>query len=501
MRITMIGHASIFVETEDCNILMDPVLFDPHAEGIADICPEREVIHDQIPEFDVLIISHKHIDHFDIRSLASLSKNVDVFIPKDKILQNSLRELGYFNIYPLGDFDEVKIGSTTLLTTRSEYRVPEFGILVADPSGVFWNQVDSEVNLDTIRSVKSRYPQIDFLLAPWQPMLELNYQNNSSLSFPYVEYNRVLETINLIQPKAIAPGANGFKFIAGSSFLNQIVFPVTREQFCRDIKIICPEIKDNVFALDPGDVLTINKDKFSKSEGNCLFINKLEESREGLDFSPVNIGNNLIDDNPDNYDIDDMRKAIEEEVCLNLPRLIMEQKDSTFIEHFRWQITYQLEIIFPDYICKWHFDFSGNNIQAYQGRNPLANLVTVITASSFYGFIKRIKSWDYVHIGGYYRSFEKIYLATMHGIIKPEKPGNMQDPIELMFPYNELFQQVRQQEIEMWKQPTEDLPISNKRETFMMKTGNTFVRLAKKSNNRKIEKRESTESLELIHSS
>ena len=501
MRITMIGHASIFVETEDCNILMDPVLFDPHAEGIADICPKREVIHDQIPEFDILIISHKHIDHFDIRSLASLPKNVDVFIPKDKILQDSLRELGYFNIYPLRDFDEVKIGSTTLLATRSEYRVPEFGILVADLSGVFWNQVDSDVNLDTIRFVKSRHPQIDFLVAPWQPMLELNYQDNLSLSFPYVEYNRVLETINLIKPKSIAPGANGFKFVNGSSFLNQIVFPVTREQFCRDIKIICPEAKDNVFALDPGDVLTINNGKFSKSEGNCPFVNKLEESREDLDFSPINIGNNLVDDNPDNYSLDDMRKTIEEEVSINLPKLIMKKKDSTFIEHCRWQIIYQLEIIFPDYVGKWHLDFSEKNIQAYPGRNPLANLVTTITASSFYGLIKRMKSWDYAHIGGYYRSFNKIYLATNYGIIKPEKPSNMQDPIEFMFPYDELFNQVRQQETEMWNQQTENLPTFNKRKTFMMKIGNTFVRLAKKSNENKIDKRKSTESLELISSS
>lgn len=501
MRITMIGHASIFVETEDCNILMDPVLFDPHAEGIADICPKREVIHDQIPEFDVLIISHRHIDHFDIRSLASLPKNVDVFIPKDKILQNCLRELGYLNIYPLGDFDEVKIGSTTLLTTRSEYRVPEFGILVADPSGVFWNQVDSDVNLNTIRFIKSRYPQIDFLLAPWQPMLELNYQDNLSLSFPYVVYNRILEQINLVQPKAIAPGANGFKFVDGSYFLNQIVFPVTREQFCRDIEITCSKMKDDVFVLDPGDILTINNGKFSKSEGNCPFVNKLEESRENLDFSPVNIGNNLIDNNSDNYSLDDMKKTIEEEVCINLPKLIMEKRDSIFTEHCRWQIIYQLEIIFPNYVCKWHLDFSENNIKTHKGRNPLANLFTSITASSFYGLIKQLKSWDYVHIGGFYRNFNKIYLATSHGIIRPEQPNVVQDPIEFMFPYDKLFQQVRQQEVKMWNQRIENAPIFSHKKYFMMKIGNSLIRLAKTNNDNKIEKRESIESLELISSS
>ena len=129
------GHASIFVETQDCKILMDPILFDPHAEGIEDICPKREVTVENIPEFDVLIISHRHLDHFDIRSLAALPKNVDVLIPKDKLIKDCLTKLGYTNIYTLKDADEVKIGSTRLLVTRSENRVPEYGILFADPSG------------------------------------------------------------------------------------------------------------------------------------------------------------------------------------------------------------------------------------------------------------------------------------------------------------------------------------------------------------------------------
>ena len=51
MQVQMIGHASILVETEDCKILMDPILWDAHAEGIEDICPKRKVIREQIPEF------------------------------------------------------------------------------------------------------------------------------------------------------------------------------------------------------------------------------------------------------------------------------------------------------------------------------------------------------------------------------------------------------------------------------------------------------------------
>ena len=221
------------------------------------------MIHEQIPEFDLLIISHQHLDHFDIRSLAYLPKTVTVLIPKDKLLETCLRKLGYSQIYHLSDFSEVNLGSTRLIATRSENRVPEYGIVFADESGVCWNQVDTVVSLDTIRFVKSRYPQVDLLLATWQPMLEVNYQNNYSLSFPYSQYNELLEKISLIQPKAIAPGANGVKFINGSSWLNQIVFPVTQEQFCKDVKMVYPEIGENVFTFDPGDILAFKNSEFS----------------------------------------------------------------------------------------------------------------------------------------------------------------------------------------------------------------------------------------------
>jgi hypothetical protein len=481
MQIHMIGHASIFVETQDCKILMDPVLWDPHAEGIEDVCPKREVIHELLPEFDLLIISHHHLDHFDIRSLAYLPKTVDVLIPKDKLIETCLRKLGYSQIYHLSDFSEVKLGATSLLATRSDNRVPEYGIVFADRSGVCWNQVDTAVSLDTISLVKSHYPQIDFLLAGWQPMLETNYHTNQSLSFPYSEYNQLLQLISFIKPKAIAPGANGFKFINGSSWLNQIVFPVTREQFCKDVKMVYPEIEENVFAFDPGDIIAFKNGEFSHLKEMCQFVKKVEDDRDSLVFSPINVGNNLIDDNPDNYNLDEMREAINEEVCLHLPKFIMEKKDSLFLEHCHWQVIYQLEIVFPDSRKQWFFDFSQDNIQAQAGRNPLANFFTCITASSLYGLLQQIKGWDYASQGGYGRSFKKIYIATKYGITKPRE-NSLADPLILKFPAKEIFETVRHREVEKWAQSNGNSSICHESKTVLMKLGNHLVRRWKEPN-------------------
>ncbi len=458
----MIGHASLFIETQDCRILIDPVLWDPHQEGLFDVCPKREVIHELLPEFDLLIISHQHLDHFDIRSLAYLPKTVDVFIPRDKLIENYLRKLGYSRIHYLKDFAEVKIGSTSLLATRSEYRVPEHGIVLADQSGVCWNHVDTVVSPNTINFVLSRYSSIDFLLARWQPNLEVNYQTNQSLSFPYSGYSKLLGNISLIQPKALAPAANGFKYLNESSWLNQIVFPVTREQFCQDAKLACPKLEENIFPLDPGDILIFDQGEFHHLAGKCEYVQTILDDRESLDFSPVNVGCNLKDSNPDHYDLEVMKEVIKEEICINLPRFMNENRERLFREHGRWQVIYQLEVVFPNSSQKWYFDFAEDNIKAVDGRNPLANFFTYITASSFYSLLQQTKGWDYVYLGGYTRSFQKIYAVTPLGVVRPEAI-KIEEPIQLKIPGNQSLERILEREIAIWGQSPVDSSKSNPR--------------------------------------
>ncbi|MCW5315527.1 MBL fold metallo-hydrolase [Nostoc sp. KVJ3] len=479
MQIHLIGHASLFIETKDCKILMDPLLWNPGiSEGMQDICPKRQVIHDQIPEFDILVISHKHIDHFNIRSLANLPKHIDVLIPKDEFMKTCLQKLGYRHIYSLKDFNEVRIGSTRLVATRSENRVPEYGMIFADSDGVFWNQVDSDVTAQTISEVKSRYPQIDFLLAPWQPLLQIQYQNNEHVIFPYDIYSKLLKVIVLVAPKAIAPGANGFKQINASSWLNQIVFPVTREQFCHDVKQAYPTIGDQIFTFDPGDVITLNNGEVSYSPQKSTFVKKLADDSDSLYFSPVNTDSKLIDDNPEGYDIEEMRSVIKEEICVHLPQFFNDKKDSLFMQYGYWKAIYQLEVIFPTNSDAWYFDFSEHSIQCRRGKNPLANVFTLIAASSFYGLLKGMKGWDYANFGGYYRCFNKVYQATPYGIIRPFdgfKEG-VPDPLSLKFPYKQVYEQVRFYEIEKWGQANDDQIIHPNSQNPMVIIGNTLIK-------------------------
>ena len=432
MKVTMLGHASLFVETDDCNILMDPILWDPFCEGLNESCPKREVKPENIPEYDFLVISHRHLDHFDVRSLAYLPKDVDVLVPKDKLIVESLRKLGYSRIYTLKDFEQVTIGSTSLMTTRSEWRVPEFGMVFADASGVFWNTVDSHVSGKTVSEVRKKYPVIDFLLTSWQISLEDNYQYNRPISFPYVQYGEMFSLLNRIRPRAIAPGAQGWKYVNESAWLNQIVFSTTREQFCQDVATAFPEISDNIFTLDPGDVFIIEQEGLQHLPGSSDCAVTLEDDRHLIDFAPVKVNNELVDSNPKGYPLEVLKDAIAEEVEHNLPQFIQDNQDSIFQTYADWPVIYQLEIMFPDGSQTWCFDFSQSVVSASRGRNPLANCFAYITASSLYSLMQQHRDWDYLMCSGEYRAFHKVYSISRLGII-PAHASAIRDPIQAKF--------------------------------------------------------------------
>ncbi len=75
MRITMIGHASLLVQTAGLNILTDPV-WSKRTSPVQFAGPKRVrapgIARDALPPIDVIIVSHNHFDHMDLPTLEYL---------------------------------------------------------------------------------------------------------------------------------------------------------------------------------------------------------------------------------------------------------------------------------------------------------------------------------------------------------------------------------------------------------------------------------------------
>jgi L-ascorbate metabolism protein UlaG (beta-lactamase superfamily) len=120
VKVTLLGHASVLVEMNGATCLMDPVFFDPFEEGAVVSCPERVVYLEQLPPVDILIVTHSHPDHFDIASLARLSRNCDAICPADPVITYGLKKLGFGRIHPVEPMGEITSADFELYPTRSE---------------------------------------------------------------------------------------------------------------------------------------------------------------------------------------------------------------------------------------------------------------------------------------------------------------------------------------------------------------------------------------------
>ena len=166
MKVTTLGHASVLVEMNGTVCLMDPIFFDPFEEGAIISCPKRVVYPERLPPVDILIISHRHPDHFDIRSLAEVSRSCDAICPADPLIIYGLKKLGFKRIHPVEPMGEIASADFEIYPTRSEVdSVREFGMVFKDESGVFWNQVDSSLSGVTIATIRGRFGRPDLLFA------------------------------------------------------------------------------------------------------------------------------------------------------------------------------------------------------------------------------------------------------------------------------------------------------------------------------------------------
>jgi L-ascorbate metabolism protein UlaG (beta-lactamase superfamily) len=74
IRVLWIGHAGALIQTPTLNIIADPILFDAIDPKLF---PTRTVTHpgvrlESLPRIDLILISHDHYDHLDLKSIHAL---------------------------------------------------------------------------------------------------------------------------------------------------------------------------------------------------------------------------------------------------------------------------------------------------------------------------------------------------------------------------------------------------------------------------------------------
>ena len=449
IKTTLIGHACLLIQSKETTVLTDPVWFDYLWEEVNVLCPSIILKKDKIPPVDVLNISHRHQDHFDIRTLAYLVQNEKilkpdsiVLAPNDDLVLDILKELEFKNIKIVSDFESIKVNDVTLTPTPSRNQAstaeddfPEHGLVVSDGDVTIWNQVDSLVNPEIIQQIGEIFGQIDFFHSRFVPLLEGNFSYNKPLNLPIEEYCTFLNVVRALGPKFVVPGSAAFRYRNELTFLNQFSFPTTQEQFLRDISAFCPEILSAPFF--PGDVAHISTDGVQIKEQNSDFVRVLEDDSHLVTFKPVAevpaIKTQTTDPELYKKEMEVVEGFIED--CL-IERILNSDLLSGW-QH--WQIFYQLEVFGQEGSQVWGIDFGqSSQPKLHKGMLGKISLYEGISSSEFCALIEGTTSWDYVTLCGNYRTFNNIYRVTDGGFeIPPEDKSNYAlEPLMDIFPWD-----------------------------------------------------------------
>jgi L-ascorbate metabolism protein UlaG (beta-lactamase superfamily) len=197
-RLTFLGHSTVLIELAGLRILTDPVLFDR-------IGPLRRVATsvaaDLHARIDVALVSHLHLDHFDVPSLRLLGRAVRVIVPAGA--GPLLGRLGFANASELRPGEAVQSGLVAITATPAVHggfrppfgpRAAAVGYLIEAAGERIYFAGDT----DLFDGMADLGPDLDVALLPvwgWGP----------SLGRGHLDPARAARAVGLLKPRVTVP--------------------------------------------------------------------------------------------------------------------------------------------------------------------------------------------------------------------------------------------------------------------------------------------------------
>jgi len=127
MKVTMIGHSTVLIETDGKRILTDPYFSlwgNPAYKRVAPPAMTRE----QLKDVDLVLVSHNHFDHTDPRFFRSLASDVPVVAPRASSWVTRLK--GARNVIGLGKWEVKQLGAIRVTAVPARHITVTRGFVV-----------------------------------------------------------------------------------------------------------------------------------------------------------------------------------------------------------------------------------------------------------------------------------------------------------------------------------------------------------------------------------
>jgi L-ascorbate metabolism protein UlaG (beta-lactamase superfamily) len=176
--VTFIGHSTFLIQTAAGNILTDP-MYSQRAGPLNAIGPRRvrqpAVPFDDLPPISMVLLSHNHYDHCDLRTLGMLAERFDPTVVTPLGNGTLVRQSGIRRVEELDWWEEAKTAAVPIALTPAQHfsaRSPLdrnralWGGFMLAPSGARIFFAGDTAYAQFFREVRQRLGPIDLALLP-----------------------------------------------------------------------------------------------------------------------------------------------------------------------------------------------------------------------------------------------------------------------------------------------------------------------------------------------
>jgi L-ascorbate metabolism protein UlaG (beta-lactamase superfamily) len=242
LAVTRIAHASVLLDFDGVRVLTDPWFTEKWHYHQGEPLGLRL---EELPRLDLIVASHAHYDHFDLKALANYPhKDVPFLVGPNMVA--SARAVGFTDVRELKPWETWSRGALKVTGAPARHGVPEVTFVIEANGRTVYFGADTLL-IPELRELPSRFPRFDLAL--------LSVNGLRVMGVPVVmSAEEAAELAGILKARVAVPIHYAF---AGSAFTDTFVLSRngTTDRFVAAAKQSAPLTETRV--LPPGQRLVI----------------------------------------------------------------------------------------------------------------------------------------------------------------------------------------------------------------------------------------------------
>lgn len=188
MKITYIRWSMTIIEMNSLTIVTDPVF-----RILGFPTAPREYTIEQLPKPDLILISHRHVDHWDPWTMRRLPKDIPLIVRPHKIADDA-RRWGYTQVQELCPWEKTQVADVTITAVPAKHLGPEVGFVLQGEKTVYFAG-DTSLDCEIFTAIGQRFDLNIVLL----PIGGLRFFGTSG----HIDPPQAVEALKLLRPKVV----------------------------------------------------------------------------------------------------------------------------------------------------------------------------------------------------------------------------------------------------------------------------------------------------------